>query len=273
MPETVVSSLDDPRLEPYRNLKQTNLTRYSGIFIAEGWRVVLRLLQSSYSVDSILVSENRQRIRQRLPADVPVLVVPHSAAQQLVGYSFHAGVLACGRHQPRPELNELFARKADQHTIVACSHLTDPDNLGTIIRLCTAFGVQGLLIGPGCADPFSRRTLRVSMGSAFHLPIRNTRYLAHELATLRDQYEFQLTATVLDESATPLFRAQRAPREVLVFGNEATGLGPELLQLCSGNVTIPMDADTDSVNVGIAAGIILHYYRFADELRPDRLGQ
>src|ERR1700686_2300332 len=95
-----VAHLDDPRLEPYRNLKATNRTRWSNQFIAEGSLVVERLLASRFKVQSVLVS---QRLLRQLPADIsagcPIYSLEHALAEQLVGYAFHTGVLACGLRQ------------------------------------------------------------------------------------------------------------------------------------------------------------------------------
>lgn len=256
-----VLSLDDPRLDPYRNLKQTNLTRWSGLFIAEGKLVVERLLASRSRVRSILVSERRLDVLATLPfpPSVEVLVIADDLARQLTGFEFHAGVMACGWRAPSPRVEDLTwpARSL----IVACPRMTDPDNLGGLIRLCRAFGVSALLLGEGCADPFSRRVLRVSMGNAFDLTIVECNELDASLETLRRSAGFTLTATVLDEQALPLHRARRHDRDILLLGNEAEGLGLEWIGQSDRRLTIPMQGGTDSLNVAVAAGIFLHALR------------
>lgn len=256
-----VDSLSDPRLDPYRHLKQTNLTRWSGRFIAEGRLVVERLLESPLDVESLLLSERRLELLQRLPRSnaVDVLVVSDELARQLTGFGFHAGVLACGRRGPNPKLDRLFpGDPAQPQLLVCCPHITDPDNLGSLIRLCRAFGVGGVLLGPACCDPYSRRTLRVSMGNAFALPIVESSDLAADLDRLQNR-GCTLSATVLDPAATPLHRAERVPREVLLLGNEAHGLAAEWVRRCDRRLTIPMQPGADSLNVAVAAGICLHW--------------
>jgi tRNA G18 (ribose-2'-O)-methylase SpoU len=184
MPLVPIASLSDPRLDPYRSLKQTNLTRDSGRFIAEGKLVVERLLASRFQVDSVLLSERRLPLWESLlrVGDSPVYVVSEETARQLLGFHFHAGVLACGRRGPRFTVHDLLAAlDTEPHLLVACPHMTDPDNLGSLIRVARALGVGGLLLGRGCCDPFSRRTLRVSMGNALELPIVESRDLADDL--------------------------------------------------------------------------------------------
>jgi tRNA G18 (ribose-2'-O)-methylase SpoU len=120
--------------------------------------------------------------------------------------------------------------------------------------------VTAVVLGPGCCDPFSRRVLRVSMGAALRVPIVETRDLAGDLARLRTEWGFELAATVLDSAAEPLHTAARTNRLAVLFGNEHAGLSPEWIALCDRRVTIPMAGDADSLNVAVAAGIVLHHF-------------
>ena len=109
MPRILIRTLDDARLIAYRDLKQRTVLRRSGLFIAEGPRVVRRLVESDFEVESVLVSQRRrQAIVPRIGANVPVYVIPQAAAEALLGYNFHAGVLACGRLRPTPSLEEFL---------------------------------------------------------------------------------------------------------------------------------------------------------------------
>jgi tRNA G18 (ribose-2'-O)-methylase SpoU len=145
--------------------------------------------------------------------------------------------------------------------VAVCPNVNDPENIGAIIRLSAGFGLSGLLLGPDCADPFSRRVLRVSMGTAFTLPIVESAGLRRDLLRLRDEFGFELCATVLDAAAEPLESAAPTPRMGLLFGNEKHGLNREWIELCARKLTIPMAAGADSLNVAVAAGIFFHYLR------------
>jgi tRNA G18 (ribose-2'-O)-methylase SpoU len=261
MSVSLIASLSDSRLDPYRELKRSNRTRRLDNFIVEGHRVARRLLESPYPVESIVVSDRRRdALAGVVPEHVPLLVVPQELAAELVGYNFHHGVMACGRRLPPPDLKDVLPPADNPALLVVCPHMTDPDNMGGLIRLCAGFGATGLLLGAACCDPFSRRVLRVSMGTAFHVPILEFRDLTGPLDVLRSDYGFRHVATVLDSTATPLARAPRVPRMTLLLGNEADGLAPEWVEKCDERVTIPMAGGTDSLNVTVAAGILLHYY-------------
>jgi len=262
MPVFHINTLDDPRLDPYRNLRRSNKTRCTGQFVVESHRVVRRLIESGLAIESIAVSERREHfLDDVLPADVPLLVIPFDIASELVGYSFHHGVLACGIRPPDPNLDQLLPRMPPPPLIVACPRMTDPDNMGSLIRLCSGFGVGAMLLGCNCSDPWSRRVLRVSMGTAFALPIIESLDLAADLGRLRDEHGFRLLATVLDPQAKLLAEVVPGAPTVLLLGNEADGLAQEWVELSDERVTIPMTA-ADSLNVTVAAGIFLHWLRF-----------
>ena len=259
MPVIPIENLDDPRLAPYRALKATNLTRWSGRFIAEGRKVVERLITSSYPTESLLVSTRQLHYLPDLAhqPETPVYALPPEQAEQLIGFQFHAGILGCGIRSATATLSELLPVTDQRRVIVAADRLTDPDNLGTLIRLCTGFGVAGLLLGPGCADPFSRRTLRVSMGNLLRLPVRESTCLLSDLRELRSR-GLAAVATVLDPRAVPLPEFQPTAGSILLLGNESSGLSPEIVAESDHLVTIPMHSGTDSLNVSIAAAITLY---------------
>ncbi len=256
----IIAELDDPRLEPFRNLKATNRTRWANQFVAEGSLVVERLLTSRFRVESVLVSRRLERqLPPNVPPDCPIYLLEHALAEQLVGYTFHTGMLACGRREPSPPLSALVPPDGRPALVAVCPNVNDPENIGAIIRLSAGFAVAGVILGPGCADPFSRRVLRVSMGTAFTLPIIESTDLYGDLIRLRDDFGFELSATVLDNRAEPLEAAVPALRMGLLFGNEKHGLDRRWIELCARKLTIPMAAGADSLNVAVSAGIFFHH--------------
>jgi tRNA G18 (ribose-2'-O)-methylase SpoU len=254
-----IESLDDPRLVAYRHLKETNATRWAQRFVAEGEKLVVRLLASGLSVESLLVGlRHAERFGQLADASTAVYVVPDEWIEQIVGFDFHRGVLACGKRPQRRRLSEIPAPTGQRATVVVCPNVQDPENLGAILRLSGAFGVDAVLLGPDCPNPYSRRVLRVSMGAAFTLPIVEAADLETELAALAHDWGCQRWATVLDASAEPLAGLARPQRLALLLGSEGHGLGERWIAHCDRQVTIPMRPGTDSLNVAVATGIFLY---------------
>lgn len=261
MPLIEISDPDDPRLHVYRNLKKTNLTRWSPQFIAEGKKLTIRLLQSDFGVASVLTSEKHvDLLRPHLRDDVPAFVLPHHLAQSVVGYKFHAGMLGCGIRKVPPSLDDLMQVER-KHLFVVCCGVENQENLGGIIRVAAGFGATAIVLGSGCSDPFSRRTLRVSMGNALNIPILDAdKDLRILLTSLRNQYDVELVASVLDGRADRLRDTETSNSVALLLGNENSGLDTEWLEICDHRVTIPMHSGTDSLNVAVAAGIFLHHF-------------
>lgn len=261
MTRFVIDDLVDPRLAVYRQLHRSNLTRGSGQFIAEGKWLVQRLAASDYRLESIVCGAGHLRdLPADLPPEVPVYVLRDRDVSQLIGFDFHRGMLACGRRRDNPSLAHLLAPAQPTRTVVVCPQVADPTNLGGIIRNGAAFGIDGLLLGPGSADPFSRRVVRVSMGSVLQLPVRESPDLELDLRCLRDVWGFELVGTVLDPAAEPLPTALRGPRLALLFGSEGHGLERRWIELCHHTVTLPMQRNTDSLNLATATGIFLYHF-------------
>ena len=263
MSEFVIESLADPRLDPYRDLKSPE-SRLRNTFIAEGEKLVLRLLDSPCHTESILCTTTvRERLGERLPAAIPIYVAETPVISALIGYQFHRGVLACGRRPAERNLEELCAGLAPaQHCLlVLCPEIRDPANLGTIIRTAAAFGASGLVAGRRGTDPFSRRVLRTSMGTVLRLPIVQTDDWNAAVETLHGA-GFETIATVLDTTAEPLTEARCPARTAVFVGNEDEGLPADLVAGCQRRVTLPMAVGVDSLNVAVAAGIVL--CRFAN---------
>src|SRR5690606_10550883 len=142
-----ITSLDDPRVAPYRDLVHSRDARASGLFIAEGEKLVQRLLESSFETVSILLADRVvERIAPTLPPHVPAYVLSDELIRQLVGFNFHRGVMACGRRALKTTLEDCLLPLSGPKKLVVCPMPNDPENLGGIIRSASAFGVDALLI-------------------------------------------------------------------------------------------------------------------------------
>ena len=267
MSRVPITDLDDPKIAIYRSLKATNQTRRLGQFVVEGEKLVARLLASRFPTVSVLVTDRHEpRLAAHIPGDVPTYVVPHNLVDSIVGFPFHRGVLACAERRPWPPLDEIVKRAGPRLTLVICPRLSNPENLGAIARIGDVFGIDAILAGPSCPDPFSRRALRVSMGSILRVPLISGERHGDMVDDLVRNDQLVLVAAVADPAAKPFDRMPRPDRCGLVLGEEDQGIDPQWLARCRRIVTIPMRSGAGSLNVAVAAGILLQ--SLTRELRP-----
>lgn len=262
MPRIRLEDLDDPRIAVYRHLKADRQRSWADRFVVEGDLLVTRLAASRFPLVSVLVAEgSEERLPAELAPDVPIYVTEKALLDGLVGFSFHRGILACGLRLPWSSWSNVLTgmvTATQPMTVVICPHLEDPDNLGSIVRTADALGVALILVGPRCPDPLSRRVLRVSMGATLRLPVLGPIDLPSAVADLRSTHGFRTFAAVASgRSAEPIGRIEPPLRSALLLGNEREGLDSEWLTRADSLVTIPMRPGADSLNVGVAAGILL----------------
>ena len=258
-----VDTPDDPRLNAYRDLPAAKRSRTSRLFIAESELVVRRLLESEFEVESVLAMPSAaERLSKLIPAAVPFFVATKSVVSEVAGYRFHSGVLACGVRRPPQSVREVIARRSEseQSLVVALSEVVDVDNVGSIVRSAAAFAATAVLLDRRCADAFSRRGIRVSVGNVFKIPVLECDNLAAQLVELRDAAGYSLHAAVTDSSAAPLAEIEPSGRDALVFGGEGYGLAPELQALCGSRVTVPTAEAVDSLNVSVASAIVMNHF-------------
>ena len=254
-----VTDPDDPRLLPYRYIGIGRRIEPEQVFVAESEKIVLRLLASDYTCDSILCAERKaDAMRPHVPATAELLVVSEETMRTVLGFKFHSGVMATGVRRPLPTTADWLATRPPPGTLLVLPEITDPLNFGAILRNAAAFGVTGVLLGERCRDPFSRQTIRTSMGTLFKLPMARGGNLVSDLAVLRS-VGYETWATVLDETATPLPAAGRPPRVALLVGNEGPGLSDDVTAAADRRVTIEMRLGTDSLNVAAATAVFLYH--------------
>ncbi len=261
MPIHRFQDLSSRRLDPYRNLRTTNLTRLSGQFIAESKPLVKRLVDSGLRIDSFLIDEKYlDEAIEWLPGETDLFVVPGALVSELIGFSFHRGYLACGIRSPLlMPTPEVWQANPDWMGVMLIG-VQDPENMGSIFRTCAALGISEVLIGPECVDPFARRVLRVSMGNAFKLKLFDGTGML-PLIEACNAKGIESIAASLEDPSQELSSFSVAGPTLVLFGNEAHGLPPQVQAVVSRRVRIDMELGTDSLNVSVAAGIILHNLR------------
>ncbi len=236
--------------------------------MAEGRRVVERLLLSpAFAVESVLVTPPayaraavRAGSRWQPRPDVPAYLVPQDVMNGVAGFHIHRGCLALAR---RPALPSWETLAAGARTMVVLEQLGDADNVGSTFRSAAAFGVDGVLLGPGCADPLYRKAIRTSMGAALAVPFAivddRTPPWPDALHVLRAG-GWHVVGLTPRADCPPVWDVVRdtSSRLALVFGHEGDGLSPQALDACTRLARIPMAPGVDSLNVAVSVGVALH---------------
>lgn len=268
MPWVPIDDPRDPRIAPFVGLRDRELARRvapggRGVFIAEGDVVAERAIRAGYEPLAVLVDASRSDpLPPGLDAGVPVYAAAPAVLQRITGLGVHRGLLACfERRPPRPAAEVLDAARR----VVVLERVSNPTNLGVILRSAAGLGMEAVLLDPTCSDPLYRRTARVAMGEGYGFPWAWIPRLPGGLDVLR-AHGFRLVALTPDDGAVPLDELaldragdggvdRRDERLALLFGAEGPGLSPGTLAAADVRAGIPMRGGVDSLNVGVAAGI------------------
>ncbi len=262
-----ISSFDSPELSPYATMRRPLEHEVQGIFVAEGEKVVRRLLESNFTVISAVFSEQwldgfRPLIEAR-PEMITVYLAEKKWLETLTGFAMFQGVLAVGKIPAPTSLESVLQSASSPRLFAAVDGLTNSENIGALVRNCAAFGVQALLVGETSSSPFLRRAVRNSMGAIFQMPVveigkgtaaRET--LSQTLRALRERGVRCIAAHPRGQKN--LSQADFAKDCCIVFGSEGEGISPQVLESCDEAVSIPMPEKIDSLNVGAAAAVFLY---------------
>jgi tRNA G18 (ribose-2'-O)-methylase SpoU len=277
---TVAADPEDPRLAPYRGVRDADLRGRDGLCCIETPRVVARFLASvlrarergagardalpcvprSVLCDPHGLGQLTDLLR-RLP-EVDVFLVPgDDALTAISGYGLHSGALAIGVRRDEP--NPASLAGADG-TIAACDGVVHTDNLGAIFRNAASFGAAGVLLSPNSSDPLLRKTIRVAMGRVFDVPWARATAWPQALWDLRAGHGFRIVAAEAVPGAVDVGTLSPAPRTVVVFGAEGAGVSKAILEGADAVARVPMSTrggaladDPPSLNVAVASAVML----------------
>src|SRR5215469_2509282 len=170
-----ISSFDAPELRPYATMRRPVEHETQGIFVAEGEKVVRRLLESHFTVVSAVFWErwldDFRPLLEARPENITVYLAEKRWLETLTGFSMFQGVLAVGKIPAPASLEDVLKNSPKPRLFAAVDGLTNSENLGALVRNCAAFSAHALLVGETSSSPFLRRAVRNSMGAIFHLPV------------------------------------------------------------------------------------------------------
>ncbi len=256
-----INSLDRTELQPYRTMRRQTEHREQGIFVAEGEKVVRRLLESQLCVRSILLPPkwlpDFEPLLRARTEEIRVFLAEKKLLETLTGFSMYQGLLAVAEVPESRTLEDLLKQTPRPWLWAAADALSSAENMGALVRNCAAFSTCALLVSENCCSPFLRRAVRNSMGAIFHLPIRECGSLVQELQTLKSR-GVRCIAAHPHVNGRTLPEADFSGDVCVVFGSEGYGISAPVLSLCDDAVAIPMPAAVDSLNVASAAAAFLY---------------
>jgi tRNA G18 (ribose-2'-O)-methylase SpoU len=256
-----VSDAADPALVDYAGLTDVVLRRLSepagGLYIAESTKVISRALAAGHQPRSLLLQQKWLDELAPLLAgyDIPVFLAEPEVLEQITGFSMHRGALASMHRPVLPSVAELLD---GAKRVVVLEDIVDHTNVGAIFRAVAGLGADAVLVTPRCADPFYRRSVRVSMGTVLQVPWTRIAEWPDAASQLHDA-GFTIAALALDDGAITLdaFAADPPERIALLLGTEGDGLSRGALEGSDLVVTIPMARGVDSLNVAAASAVAL----------------
>ena len=227
-----------------------------GVCVGEGRFVVERMLLSGLEPLALASVPRMAEGLAELGTDsLPLTILPQPEIAAVAGYPFHRGVIGAFRRPPLVSPGE-FALPAAPRLLVL-DGVTDPVNVGGIIRSAAAFAVDAVLLGTRCGDPYSRRGIRASMATCFSLPLVDARD-PDRVKSLVRRPGLPVVGAALDDGAVAPETLDCAAGLVLVLGNEGHGISAAWRELCDRYVRIPVSSRVDSLNVGAAAAVLLY---------------
>jgi tRNA G18 (ribose-2'-O)-methylase SpoU len=256
---TPITDPDDPRIEPYRSVRERDLAGRAGLFVAEGRVVLEKLVRNGrHPIRSLLVAEPRLAGLSPLLDDLPLAVPVYAAAQPVMdavaGFPVHRGVLAVGERRAL-EPGALLAGLGANALVLGLSAIANHDNMGGIFRNAAAFGAAAVLLDAACCDPLYRKAIRVSVGAALTVPFARLD-AEQDLARTLSAAGFEVLA-LSPRGQVELSKLSCGPRVAALFGAEGPGLAPELLARTR-SVRIGMAGGFDSLNVATTSGLVLY---------------
>ncbi|RYF93798.1 MAG: RNA methyltransferase [Caulobacteraceae bacterium] len=259
MSSRTITSLGNPTVKAVRALHMRKEREETGLFLAEGLKIVTEAVELGHAPRYLLHGPDaaehpltRAAAAMTLAHGGEVLEVNRDILEKVSRKENPQAVVGVFRQTFTP-LSDIEPGSAP--CWVALEAVRDPGNLGTIIRTADAAGCGGVILVGDCCDPYSVEGVRATMGSIFAVPV--ARATVEEFLAWRRDWPGSVVGTLLTASVNQHSADYRAPTLILM-GNEAQGLPPELAEACDVNVKIPMRGRADSLNLSVATGIMIY---------------
>lgn len=246
-----ITSSSNSKCKYVKSLSQKKARQKCGEYTIEGIKSVSDALNSDRIVTALYVSDsfyNNERFSY--PENLPLYKVNDDIFSKICDTTSPQGILAVVRAE-KADSFEIDLNKA----YIYCDCINDPGNLGTIIRTADAAGFGGVLLSEGCVDLYSPKTVRSSMGSFFNMDIYTD--VTYEMLKSYKDKGFSLLGGALGENTVDYRESDMKKPTIIIVGNEANGISKAVMDMCQ-CVKIPILGKAESLNVGVAAAILMY---------------
>ena len=257
--KVIITSRTNPRVVAAASLKEKKYRDETGCFLVDGKKLFDEAVSSRVDLrDVFCVPDLENEVRRALPRTEPC-VVSEDILEKISPEKSPDGVISvAGRIDKLHFFNKIYINEdfASAKRLFVLSGVRDPGNIGTIIRTASAMGIDELILSSDCADIYSPRAVRASMGALFRQKITFAESLCQAISEMR-KAGFRVMSAILDESAVRLDELSGFEKTVFVVGNEGHGLSDDVIRACDGRVFIPMKNGVESLNVAAASAIFM----------------
>ena len=242
------------RISQIRKLHAKKFRDEDGLFLVEGYKCVEMLCASDFIVEEVFATENALRENENWLRNKEITIITAEEMSRISTMQTPPELLAIA--QQRSDDEEILG----SNPVLSLDHISDPGNLGTIIRTADWFGIQHIVCSPDCVELYNPKTIQATMGSFAHVYVHK-RPLA---AFLRDESAHRrILGTFLNGEDIRTLDFQ--PSDIVVIGNESNGISDEVAQVVTQRITIPSFAQgretAESLNAAIAAALVMFSWR------------
>lgn len=241
----MITSLQNAKVKRWMKLHKRKGRKQTGMFLTEGFHLIEEAYQSNWEIAEIILEEGLD-----CPdwcRHFPATIVSRNVLQHITMTETPQGIAALVKIR-RPK--EMIA-----NTVLLIDSIQDPGNLGTMIRTADAAGFDMVVLGDGTVDLYNDKVIRATQGSLFHLPILHVNLL-EKIPELQEK-GFIVWASALKD-AISYKETEICDKIALIVGNEGSGIREEIIKLADQSVKIPVYGQAESLNVSVAAGILMY---------------
>ncbi len=253
---TAITSRHHPIVKEFRDAAHGG-----DLMLLDGWHLLVEAVNAGVTIETLAVcgpptAEQQVTIDRVQRAQARVVEVSETVLRALSPVNSPTGAVATAR---KPAIDAAAILAPSPALVLAGIGIQDPGNAGAVIRSAAAAGATGVIVDEATADPWGWKALRASMGGVFHLPVVRDR---QPMLTLRDWQSAGVTlVAAVPRDGVPIYDMDFTTAVVVLMGGEGPGLPPEVLAAADARVSIPMSGSVESLNVAVAAAVILYEAR------------